>query len=268
MQYLVSEDGRVVIVDEATGRPQPGRRFADGLHQALEAKEGVKLQEETRTVATITVQNLFRMYHKLSGMTGTAETESSELWEIYKLDVAVIPTNRPIRRFDQEDQIFRTKREKYNAIIEEINRLHQLGLPVLVGTISVEVSELLSRMLSRSGIKHQLLNARHHDKEAQIVAEAGQVGAVTIATNMAGRGTDIKLAPKVVHLDRQTVESGLTLDDKLPAGQGLRQHLQENPSGLQVIGTERHEASAHRSPVARPFRTSRRPWFLALLPIS
>ena len=242
VQYLVSEDGRVVIVDEATGRPQPGRRFADGLHQALEAKEGVKLEHETRTVASITVQNLFRMYHKLAGMTGTAETEASELWEIYKLDVSVIPTNRPIRRFDQEDQIFRTKREKYNAIIEEIDRLHQLGLPVLVGTISVEVSELLSRMLSRRSIKHQLLNARHHDKEAQIVAEAGRVGAVTIATNMAGRGTDIKLAPKVVHLDRQTVESDLTLDDKLPSGQGLRQHLQENPSGLQVIGTERHEA--------------------------
>ena len=242
VQYLVSEDGRVIIVDEATGRPQPGRRFADGLHQALEAKEGVKLEKETRTVASITVQNLFRMYHKLAGMTGTAETEASELWEIYKLDVAVIPTNRPIRRFDQEDQIFRTKREKYNAIIEEIDRLHKLGLPVLVGTISVEVSELLSRMLSRRGIKHQLLNARHHDKEAQIVAEAGRAGAVTIATNMAGRGTDIKLAPKVVHLDRQIVESDLTLEDKLPVGQGLRQYLQENPSGLQVIGTERHEA--------------------------
>ena len=242
VQYLVSEDGRVVIVDEATGRPQPGRRFADGIHQAIEAKEGVKLQDETRTVASITVQNLFRMYQKLAGMTGTAETEASELWEIYKLDVAVIPTNRPIRRFDQEDQIFRTKREKYNAIIEEIDRLHALDLPVLVGTISVEVSELLSRMLSRRGIKHQLLNARHHDKEAQIVAEAGRAGAVTIATNMAGRGTDIKLAAKVVHLDRQTVESDLTLDDKLPSGQGLRPYLQENPCGLQVIGTERHEA--------------------------
>jgi preprotein translocase subunit SecA len=242
VQYLVSEDGRVVIVDESTGRPQPGRRFADGLHQALETKEGVKLQNETQTVATITLQNLFRMYHKLAGMTGTAETEAGELWEIYKLDVAVIPTNRPIRRFDQQDQIYRTKREKYNALIEEVDRLHQLGLPVLVGTISVEISELLSRMLTRRGIKHELLNARHHDREAQIVTDAGQIGAVTIATNMAGRGTDIKLAPEVVRIDRAIVESGLTLDDKLPAGQVMRKHLEENPSGLQVIGTERHEA--------------------------
>ena len=242
VQYLVSEDGRVVIVDESTGRPQPGRRFADGLHQALEAKEGVKLQNETQTVATITLQNLFRMYHKLAGMTGTAETEAGELWEIYKLDVAVIPTNRPIRRFDQQDQIYRTKREKYNALIEEVDRLHQLGLPVLVGTISVEISELLSRMLTRRGIKHELLNARHHDREAQIVTDAGQISAVTIATNMAGRGTDIKLAPEVVRIDRKIVESGLTLDDKLPAGLVMRKHLEENPSGLQVIGTERHEA--------------------------
>ncbi len=242
VQYLVSEDGRVVIVDESTGRPQPGRRFADGLHQALEAKEGVKLQHETQTVATITLQNLFRMYHKLAGMTGTAETEAGELWEIYKLDVAVIPTNRPIRRFDQQDQIFRTKREKYNAIIEEIDRLHKLELPVLVGTISVEVSELLSRMLTRRGIAHQLLNARHHDREAQIVSEAGRAGAVTIATNMAGRGTDIKLVPEVVHLDREIIESSLTLDDKVPQGQIMRDHLQEKPSGLQVIGTERHES--------------------------
>ncbi len=242
VQYLVSEDGRVVIVDESTGRPQPGRRFADGLHQALEAKEGVKLQSETQTVATITLQNLFRMYHKLAGMTGTAETEAGELWEIYKLDVAIIPTNRPIRRFDQQDQIYRTKREKYNALIEEVDRLHQLGLPVLVGTISVEISELLSRMLTRRGIKHELLNARHHDREAQIVTDAGQAGAVTIATNMAGRGTDIKLAAEVVRIERDIVESGLTLDDKLPAGQVMRKHLEDNPSGLQVIGTERHEA--------------------------
>ncbi len=242
VQYLVSEDGRVIIVDESTGRPQPGRRFADGLHQALEAKEGVKLQHETQTVATITIQNLFRMYGKLAGMTGTAETEAGELWEIYKLDVAVIPTNRPIRRFDQQDQIYRTKREKYNAIIEEVDRLYKLNLPVLVGTISVEVSELLSRMLTRRGIKHQLLNARHHDKEAQIVAAAGQAGAVTIATNMAGRGTDIKLAPEVVRIDRKVIESELTLDGKLPTGTALRQHLDENPSGLQVLGTERHES--------------------------
>ena len=241
VQYLVTEDKKVVIVDESTGRPQPGRRFADGLHQALEAKEGVKVEQETQTVATVTLQNLFRMYHKLSGMTGTAETEAHELWEIYKLDVVVVPTNRPIRRVDLEDQIFRTKREKYNAIIEEIDRLHQLKLPVLVGTVTVEASELLSRMLTRKGIKHQLLNARYHEKEAQIISEAGQPSAVTIATNMAGRGTDIKLDPSVVHIDRGIVESDISLDDRVD-GNLLRDQLEENPSGLQVIGTERHEA--------------------------
>jgi len=242
VQYMVTDDKRVVIVDESTGRPQPGRRFSEGLHQALEAKEGVKIEQETQTIATITLQNLFRMYHKLAGMTGTAETEAGEFWEIYKLDVIVIPTNRPVRRLDQDDQIYRTKREKYNAIIEEIARLHQLDLPVLVGTISVEVSELLSRMLTRRGIRHQLLNARYHEKEAQIITQAGQPGAVTIATNMAGRGTDIKLAPEVVHFSRETVESDLTLDDRSPSGEILREYLQLNPSGLQVIGTERHEA--------------------------
>ena len=188
VQYMVTEDGRVVIIDESTGRPQPGRRFSDGLHQALEAKEGVKLQHETQTIATITLQNLFRMYHKLAGMTGTAETEAGELWEIYKLDVTVIPTNRPVRRVDQEDQIYRTRKEKFQAIIDEVARLNEMNLPVLVGTASVESSELLSRMLTRKGIKHQLLNARYHEKEAQIVTDAGQAGAVTIATNMAGRG--------------------------------------------------------------------------------
>jgi len=182
------------------------------------------------------------MYHKLAGMTGTAETEAGELWEIYKLDVVVIPTNRPIRRMDQEDLIFRTRNEKFKAIIDEIERLNKLELPVLVGTISVDVSEQLSRMLTRRGIKHQLLNARYHDKEAQVITDAGQPGAVTIATNMAGRGTDIKLDPKVVHLDRKIVESGLSLDDHLPSGETLRQHLMDNPSGLQVIGTERHDA--------------------------
>jgi preprotein translocase subunit SecA len=242
VQYMVTDDGRVVIVDESTGRPQPGRRFSEGLHQALEAKEGVKIEAETQTIATITLQNLFRMYHKLAGMTGTAETEAGELWEIYKLDVVVIPTNRPVRRLDLDDQVFRTKNEKYKAIIDEIERLHQLGLPVLVGTISVEVSELLSRLLTRRGIRHQLLNARYHEKEAQIVSQAGQPGAVTIATNMAGRGTDIKLAPEVVRLPREVIESALGLDGKLPSGETIRQFLLDNPSGLQVIGTERHEA--------------------------
>ena len=242
VQYMVSDDGRVVIVDESTGRPQPGRRFSDGLHQALEAKEGVKIQQETQTIATITLQNLFRMYHKLAGMTGTAETEAGELWQIYKLDVVVVPTNRPVRRVDREDLIFRTKREKYNAIIDEIASLHEAGLPTLVGTISVEVSELLSRMLTRKGIKHQLLNARYHEKEAQIVAAAGQPGTVTIATNMAGRGTDIKLDPAVVEIDRELLNSAMTLDDRLPGGEILREHLVDKPSGLQVIGTGRHEA--------------------------
>ena len=242
VQYMVTDDRKVVIVDESTGRPQPGRRFAEGLHQAIEAKEGVKIEQETQTIATITLQNLFRMYQKLAGMTGTAETESAELWEIYKLDVVVIPTHRPIRRVDQEDQIFRTKREKYNAIIDEVVYLHEQDLPVLVGTVSVEVSELLSRMLTRKGIKHQLLNARYHEKEAQIITQAGGAGTVTIATNMAGRGTDIKLVSSVIRLDRDVIDSQLSLDSRLKSGTSLRDHLVEEPGGLQVIGTERHDS--------------------------
>ena len=214
VQYVI-EEGRVVIVDEFTGRPQPGRRFSDGLHQALEAKERVRVERDTQTVATITLQNYFRLYDKLAGMTGTAETEAAELHQIYKLDVLTIPTHEPIARVDHDDLIFRTKREKYNAIVDEIERLNLEGLPVLVGTITVEVSELLSRMLHRKGIKHSVLNARQHQSEAEIVRDAGQAGAVTIATNMAGRGTDIKLG------------SGVVKD-----GEG----------GLQIIGTERHEA--------------------------
>jgi len=242
VQYIVDESSRVVIIDESTGRPQPGRRFADGLHQALEAKEGVKVEQETQTIARITLQNLFRMYQKLAGMTGTAETEAHELWEIYKLDVVVIPTNRPIRRNDQEDQIFRTKREKYNAVIDEVTRLHEKDLPVLVGTITVEISELLSRMLTRQGIKHQLLNGRYLEKEAQIITQAGQLGTVTIATNMAGRGTDIKLSPQVVHLDRALLnDDTITLASRVN-GHSLQEELTENPGGLQVIGTERHES--------------------------
>ena len=210
--YII-QDNKVKIVDEQTGRVMEGRRWSDGLHQAVEAKENVKVEAATQTYATITLQNYFRMYHKLAGMTGTAETEAGEFWDIYKLDVVVIPTNRPIARIDNEDMIYKTKREKYNAVIEEIQSLVKQGRPVLVGTTSVEISELLSRMLTRKGIPHNVLNAKLHFKEAQIVREAGQAGTVTIATNMAGRGTDIKLGPGV-----------------------------KEAGGLAIIGTERHES--------------------------
>ena len=212
MNYVVQE-GKVVIVDEFTGRMMPGRRFSDGLHQALEAKEGVRIERDNQTLATITLQNYFRMYDKLAGMTGTAETEESEFVEIYGLQVVVIPTNRPIARTDGDDQIYRTKREKFNAVIEEIQEVHKAGRPVLVGTTSVETSELISRMLKRTKIPHSVLNAKYHQKEAEIVTMAGLPGAVTIATNMAGRGTDIKLGPGV-----------------------------KDKGGLHIIGTERHEA--------------------------
>jgi len=219
-QYVV-QDGKVMIVDEFTGRLMSGRRYSDGLHQALEAKENVTIEQETQTMATITLQNYFRMYDKLSGMTGTAETEATEFWEIYKLDVVVIPTNRPIVRRDYDDQVYRTRREKYNAIVDRIRYLNELGRPVLVGTVSVDVSETLSRMLKRQGIRHEVLNAKQHKREAEIVANAGRHGAVTIATNMAGRGTDIKLEPVV---------------------RDIKSDEHEIPGGLQIIGTERHEA--------------------------
>ncbi|MFT4222970.1 preprotein translocase subunit SecA [Dysgonomonas sp.] len=211
-EYVVI-DNKVLIVDEQTGRIMDGRRYSDGLHQAIEAKERVKVEAATQTFATITLQNYFRMYHKLSGMTGTAETEAGELWNIYKLDVVVIPTNRPIARKDMNDRIYKTKREKYNAVILEIEDLVNQGRAVLVGTTSVEISELLSKMLAMRKIKHNVLNAKLHQKEAEVVAQAGQPGAVTIATNMAGRGTDIKLAPSV-----------------------------KEAGGLAIIGTERHES--------------------------
>ena len=213
VEYVVTEDGQVKIVDEQTGRIMEGRRYSDGLHQAIEAKERVKVEAASQTFATITLQNYFRMYHKLAGMTGTAETEAGEFWDIYKLDVVVIPTNRPIARNDMNDRIYKTKREKYNAVIEEIANLVKQGRPVLVGTTSVEISELLSRLLTLRKIPHNVLNAKLHQKEADIVAKAGLSGTVTIATNMAGRGTDIKLSEEV-----------------------------KAAGGLAIIGTERHES--------------------------
>ncbi|MBN1952719.1 MAG: preprotein translocase subunit SecA [Bacteroidales bacterium] len=212
VEYVLM-DNKVKIVDEQTGRIMEGRRYSDGLHQAIEAKENVKVEAATQTYATITLQNYFRMYHKLAGMTGTAETEAGEFWDIYKLDVVVIPTNRPVVRDDREDLIYRTKREKYNAVSDEIVKLVSEGRPVLVGTTSVEISELLSRMLKMKGIRHNVLNAKLHQREADIVAEAGKSGTVTIATNMAGRGTDIKLSEEV-----------------------------KAAGGLAIIGTERHES--------------------------
>jgi preprotein translocase subunit SecA len=212
VEYVVI-DGQVKIVDEQTGRIMEGRRYSDGLHQAIEAKENVKIESATQTYATITLQNYFRMYHKLAGMTGTAETEASEFWDIYKLDVVSIPTNVPVIREDAQDLVFKTKREKYKAVIDEVEKMTAAGRPILVGTTSVEVSELLSRMMKQKGIAHNVLNAKQHAKEAQVVAEAGLAGAVTIATNMAGRGTDIKLGPGV-----------------------------KEAGGLAILGTERHES--------------------------
>ncbi|MDL1893386.1 preprotein translocase subunit SecA, partial [Sphingobacteriales bacterium CHB3] len=212
-EYVVTDDGKVQIVDEFTGRLLPGRRYSDGLHQAIEAKEGVKVERDMQTLATITLQNYFRLYKKLAGMTGTAETEAGEFFDIYKLDVVVVPTNKPMIRVDMNDLVYKTKREKYNAVLENIEEMRSKQRPVLVGTTSVEVSETISRMLKRKGVPHNVLNAKQHQREAEIVSHAGNPGAITIATNMAGRGTDIKLGP------------------------GFRE-----AGGLHIIGTERHEA--------------------------
>ncbi|MGI6087744.1 MAG: preprotein translocase subunit SecA [Kiritimatiellia bacterium] len=240
VNYVV-QDNQVLIVDEYTGRILPGRRWSDGLHQAVEAKEGVKIERETQTLATITIQNYFRMYEKLAGMTGTAETEANEFRDIYKLDVMVIPTNRPVRRIDFNDVVYRTRREKFKAIIDEIVECHARTQPVLVGTISVETSEVISRMLKRENIPHNVLNAKNHEREAEIVMRAGSPGAVTIATNMAGRGTDIKLGEGVVYLPRELVLSQSSLDDDYE-NRRLRDVLRERPCGLHVIASERHES--------------------------
>jgi preprotein translocase subunit SecA len=241
VQYVI-QDNQVIIVDEFTGRLMPGRRWSDGLHQAIEAKEGVRIERETQTLATITIQNYFRLYGKLAGMTGTAETEADEFHEIYKMDVVVIPTNRPVRRVDGNDQIYKTQREKFNAIIEEISACYQRKQPVLVGTISVDMSEILSRMLRRVNIPHNVLNAKNHQREAEIVLNAGQPGAITIATNMAGRGTDIKLGPGVVWMERDVITGSARLTDKVEGKRTLRELIEERPCGLYVIGSERHES--------------------------
>ncbi len=230
VNYVV-QDSQVLIVDEFTGRTMPGRRWSEGLHQAVEAKEGVQVKGETQTLATITIQNYFRMYEKLAGMTGTAETEENEFHEIYGLAVSVIPTNRPIARDDRQDLVYKTRREKYNAIVEETKRLHELGYPVLVGTASVEASETLARLFARAGLKHNVLNAKYHQREAEIVADAGRAGAITIATNMAGRGTDIKLGAGTTDSRPSVV---MDVD-------GKEVNIEE-VGGLHIVGSERHES--------------------------
>lgn len=263
VDYIV-KDGKVLIVDEFTGRVLPGRRYSDGLHQALEAKERLRVQVENQTLASITYQNYFRMYEKLAGMTGTAATEAQEFWEIYGLDVVVIPTNAPVRRIDYDDVVYRTKAEKWEAVVKEIERMHAKGRPVLVGTTSIEDSEHLSSLLKRKGIPHQVLNAKHHEREAKIIAQAGQKGVVTIATNMAGRGTDIKLGPGVVKCEfcilkldealarakteeeRQEILKKAEKTREFLKSQGMdpdgKDCIKDMPCGLHIIGTQRHEA--------------------------
>jgi preprotein translocase subunit SecA len=248
-QHYVVQNDEIVIVDEFTGRLMTGRRWSDGLHQAVEAKEGVKIQNENQTLASITFQNYFRMYEKLSGMTGTADTEAYEFQEIYGLETVIIPTNRPMVRKDQNDQVFKTAAEKHNAIIVDIKDCHERGQPVLVGTTSIENSELLSAMLTQAGLPHEVLNAKQHAREAQIVAEAGKPGRITIATNMAGRGTDIVLGGSIEkQIDLVRADPSLSADEKQARIEAIRSEwLPQNDAvkaagGLRIIGTERHES--------------------------
>lgn len=250
VDYVV-KDGEVIIVDEFTGRLMPGRRWSDGLHQAVEAKEGVKIANENQTLASVTFQNFFRMYEKLAGMTGTADTEAAEFAKIYNLDVNVIPTNRPMVRIDYADVVFRTEKEKFNAIADEIKEFHDRGQPVLVGTISIEKSERLSTLLKHRGIQHHVLNAKFHEKEAEIIALAGQKSAVTLATNMAGRGTDILLGGSPEALFKQQViykDEGLTEEQQAEAYEKIKRQCEENKvevlaaGGVHIVGTERHES--------------------------
>jgi preprotein translocase subunit SecA len=253
VNYVVQE-GQVLIVDEFTGRILPGRRWSDGLHQAVEAKEGVRVAGESQTLATITFQNFFKMYNKISGMTGTAATEAKEFSDIYKLDVVQIPTNRDIARIDADDEIYKTKKEKFEAVVKEIKSIQEKGAPILVGTVSIEMSEYLSRMLDRNGIKHEVLNAKNHAREASIIAQAGKKGAVTIATNMAGRGTDIKLGGNFESMAKQklrlegedpeafTNEEMLARFPELAGEIAKEQEEVVKSGGLFVLGTERHES--------------------------
>ncbi len=248
VDYVVKEGG-VVIVDEFTGRLMPGRRWSDGLHQAIEAKEGVRIENENQTLATVTFQNYFRMYKKLAGMTGTADTEAAEFKKIYNLDVNIIPTNLPMIRIDNHDMIYRTQKEKFNAVIDEIIELNKIGKPVLVGTISIEKSELLSRMLTKRGIKHHVLNAKYHEKEAMIIAQAGRKGAVTIATNMAGRGVDILLGGNPEFMVKEKIKIGeAKQEDFKHLYEAAKKHCDDEKreviekGGVHIVGTERHEA--------------------------
>ena len=273
VEYLI-KDGQVVIVDEFTGRMMPGRRWSDGLHQAVEAKEGVKIERENQTLATITFQNFFRMYDKLSGMTGTAVTEASEFEHIYKLDVVVIPTNRDMVRDDRPDLVFRSAREKWDATVEEIEDCHKRGQPTLVGTLSIEKSEMLSGMLKRKGIPHVVLNAKYHEREASIVAQAGRKGSVTIATNMAGRGTDILLGGNPEGLARSEADPVTEAEAYEAAYRTIPRHLRARARGGargRRTAHHRHRAprvAAHRQPAARPRRPPGRSRRVALLHVA